>query len=90
MENHWVQVRGTRLPARGVVVTLHTLGSVALLGSLLPCLRTDHASMAALVWVMALAAAALIVAFTLSWRPRVFAPLVAWVHTPEGSPEPRS
>ena len=35
--------------------------------------------MAALVWVMALAAAALVVAFTLSWRPRWLAPLVAWV-----------
>ena len=90
MQTHWEQVRGTRPPARGVVVTLRILGSLALLGSLLLCLRADHASMAALVWVMDSAAAALIVAFTLSWRPRTLAPLVAWVRTPAGSPEPRS
>ena len=41
----------------------------ALLASLLLCLRADHASMAVLVWVMSLAAAALLVAFTLAWRP---------------------
>jgi len=34
--------------------------------------------MAALVWGMALAGSALIVAFTLTWRPRWLAPLVVW------------
>jgi hypothetical protein len=28
---------------------------------------------------MTLAVAALLVAFTLAWKPRVFAPLVAWI-----------
>ncbi len=56
MQTHWEQVRGTRAPARGVIVALRVLGSVALLGSLLLCLRTDHASMASLVWVRALGA----------------------------------
>ena len=43
------------------------------------CLAVDHASMASLVWSMALAGAALAVAFTLSWRPRALGVLVAWV-----------
>lgn len=79
MEAHWQQVRGTPAPARGAVLVLRVLGGAALVLSLLVCLRVDHVSMAALVWVMALAAAALLVAFTLSWRARWLAPLVAWV-----------
>jgi hypothetical protein len=39
--------------------------------------------MAALVWVLTLTAAALTVAFTLAWRPRLLAPLVAWVRPAE-------
>jgi hypothetical protein len=35
--------------------------------------------MAALVWVMGLAAAALAVAFTLTWRPRWLMVLMPWV-----------
>lgn len=34
--------------------------------------------MAALVWCMLLAAGALAVAFTLSWRPQLLRPAVAW------------
>jgi len=35
--------------------------------------------LASLVWVMSLAAAALLLAFTLSWRPRALTPWVAWL-----------
>ena len=80
MEVHWQQVRGPGEPPRaGVVRALRVLGYGAIGTSLLICLRVDHATMAALVWVMAIAGAALAVAFTLSWRPGVLAPLVAWV-----------
>ena len=79
MEVHWHQVRGAQPLSRGTASLLRALGAAALLGSLLICLRVDHVSMAALVWVMALAASALIVAFSFSWRPRWLAPLVAWV-----------
>lgn len=80
MEVHWQQVRGTDAPARpGIARLLRGLGGVALLVALLICLRVDHATMATLVWVMALAGAALAVAFTLSWRPRWLAWLVAWL-----------
>ena len=81
MKAHWHQVRGDASPpARGLVL-LRLLGAAGLLLSLALCLYIDHATMAALVWVMALAGAALCVAFTLSWRPRVLAPLVAWLHS---------
>ncbi len=79
METHWEQVRGTApLPAR-TVRALRLLGAVGLAASLALCLAVDHASMAALVWVMGLAASALAVAFTLSWRPRWLAVLMPWV-----------
>jgi hypothetical protein len=83
MEVHWRQVRSDDVPPRpGVAHTLRVLGAAALLAALLICLRADHASMAALVWVMGLAGSALAVAFTLSWRPRVLAVLVAWAPRP--------
>jgi len=79
METHWEQVRGTApLPAR-TVRALRLLGTVGLGASLALCLAVDHASMAALVWVMGLAASALAVAFTLTWRPRWLAALMPWV-----------
>ena len=79
METHWEQVRGTApLPAR-TVRALRLLGTVGLGASLALCLAVDHASMAALVWVMGLAASELAVAFTLSWRPRWLAALMPWV-----------
>lgn len=79
MEPHWRQIRGNQLLPKRAVWTLRILGSVTLFTSLVLCLLADHPSMAVLVWIMALAAAALVVAFTFTWRPRTFAPLVAWV-----------
>ena len=69
MEVHWEQVHGEvpRSPRR--VRALRILGTLGLVGSLALCLVADHASMAALVWVMALAGAVLIIAMTLAWRP---------------------
>jgi len=82
MEVHWQQARGTHgQPGRGTVIGLRALGVVALLVSLLACLRADHASMAVLVWVMSLTAASVVVALTLAWRPRWLALLVGWVRT---------
>ena len=78
MEPHWRQVRGDVPIKRGTASALRILGTVALGGSLFLCLQVDHVSMASLVWVMSLAAAALIIAFTLAWRPRTLAWLIAW------------
>ena len=55
------------------------LGASALAAGLVLCLAVDHASMAVLVWVMALAGAALVVAFTLAWRARWLGILAPWV-----------
>ncbi|KQV90301.1 hypothetical protein ASD15_23585 [Massilia sp. Root351] len=84
MDSHWEQVRGAQPATPGTVRLLRVLGALAWLAALLLCLRVDHASMAALVWVMALAGSALVVAFTLTWRPRWLAPLVVWARTKAG------
>jgi len=77
MPGHWAQVRPGE--ASGAQVRrLRMLGALGLAAGLGLCLAADHASMAALVWVMALAASALAVAFTLTWRPRWLRAL-AWV-----------
>lgn len=78
MNAHWKQVRNASLSANTVIV-LRSLGCSALFVSLLLCLSVDHASMASLVWVMLLATAAMSIAFILSWRPRLLAPLIIWV-----------
>ena len=80
-EPHWQQVRGseTLTPARQHV--LRTLGSTSIGTSLIICLIADHPTMAALVWIMLLAAGALIVAFTLSWRARWLKFSVAWLQS---------
>lgn len=70
MDAHWPQVFGPRPRARATVPRLRALGAGALSGSLLLCLTVDHPTMAVLVWVMALAGAALAIAFTLARRAR--------------------
>lgn len=79
MDVHWQQVREAQRLSDGMIVLLRVLGVCALVLSLLLCLLADHVTMAPLVWVMSLAAAALIVAFTLAWRPRLLLPFVIWV-----------
>lgn len=70
MAPHWIQVcRDSPLTPRRTAV-LRTAGAASLFVSLLLCLQADHASMAALVWVMALTLGALAVAVLLAWRPR--------------------
>lgn len=72
MDVHWEQVRPDVQTPAGVR-RLRVFGALALAAALALCLVVDHASMASLVWIMALAAAALTVALTLTWRPR-------WLH----------
>lgn len=79
MDVHWKQVCGSRVLSHRRVIVLRTLAVAALLSSLIFCLLADTATMAALVWMMALAIASVFVAYLLSWRPRALAPLVLWV-----------
>jgi hypothetical protein len=79
MEVHWGQVCKDVPVSRVRTRALRTAGALGLLLSLGACLMADHASMAALVWVMLLAVAALSVAFILSWRPRLLTFLLPWI-----------
>ena len=78
MKAHWQQAREQDGPSRSAAFKLRVIGGLALVVSLWLCLQVDHVSMAALVWVMSLTASALIVSFTLNWRPRLLGWLVAW------------
>lgn len=78
MDSHWAQVRGTVACPPALAAGLRWLGAGALAGALVLCLLVDSASIAVLVWLMALAAAALAVAFTLTWRAPLLAFLVFW------------
>lgn len=75
MPVHWEQVAAGMPQPRRAALALRGLGAVGLLGSLALCLAADHASMASLVWVMTLSAAACAVALLLSWRPGWLRPL---------------
>jgi hypothetical protein len=78
MEVHWQQVRGSAPLGRNATIALRVLGASSLAASLLMCLRADHPTMAALVWVMTMTAGAGGVAFLLAWRPRLLWPLAGW------------
>jgi uncharacterized protein DUF3325 len=69
MKPHWAQVRGASAHSASTARKLRFAAAAALLLSLVVCLLVDHASMAALVWVMNVSASALIVAMTLAYRP---------------------
>ncbi|WP_295680341.1 DUF3325 family protein [uncultured Nevskia sp.] len=78
MDVHWKQVCGSASPSPVISKLLRGLGFATLLAALLLCLEADTATMAVLVWMMALAVAAVTVAFVLSWRPRLLAVLLPW------------
>ena len=82
MDTHWEQVHAQHAVPRAVQRLLRTFGSAALLVSLGLCLMTDHASMAALVWIMLLAGAAVLIAMLLAWRPLWLRRV--WPATPAG------
>lgn len=69
MDGHWEQVHGSAPRTAQRIKGLRIVGGGGLVASLLLCLLADHATMAALVWIMVLAAAVLVVAMTLAWRP---------------------
>ena len=78
METHWQQARGAMPRPATLARLLRWLGAVALATALVLCLLADSASIAVLVWLMSLAAGALAVAFTLTWRAPLLAALVFW------------
>ena len=77
MKPHWVQVGAAVPHSRPLARRLRFFGGACLLLSLAVCLIADDASMACLVWIMTLSAAALLVAMTLAHAPRSLAFLAA-------------
>ena len=67
---HFQQVRGQGAHRTGRARGVRTLGYGAAAASLALCLCVDHASIASLVWIMMQTATALLVSFTLAFRPR--------------------
>jgi hypothetical protein len=85
MKSHWQQVLGDRPLTKNAQFGLRLLGASSITTSLLLCVLADHPTMAILVWVMALAISAVLVAFALSWKPALLLPLVAWKNTKSGN-----
>lgn len=81
MDTHWEQVQGPAPAPAPTVRRLRVLGALGLAASLACALMADHPTMAALVWIMALASGALATAFALAWRPAVLRLLVAGLPT---------
>lgn len=73
MKAHWSQVRRNAPHTRETARRLRVMGASALSLSLAASLGADHGSIALLVWIMTLSAAAVIVAMILAYRPRWFA-----------------
>lgn len=67
---HWRQALGEKPLSKSRQKILRILGYAALTFALGLCLRVDHASMAVLVWMMAMSGAAFCVAMLFAWRPR--------------------
>ena len=76
IDMNYARVRNRGTLTAALVTRLRMMGSLALIASLALCLAVDHASMAALVWVMMLATAALVITFTLAWRAHWLAVMV--------------
>lgn len=81
MPVHAVQAWG-RAPKTTAMRLLRGMGVAGLMIALALCLCADHASMAVLVWFMALAGAALLVAFLLASHPRWLRLLAPWIAMP--------
>ena len=68
-----------REPASRGLRTLRVAGAVAIAAALVLCLRVDHATIAVLVWLMALSGAALAVAMLLAARPHWLRAAAPWL-----------
>ncbi len=68
LDVHWRQVHGDARRKLATTPRLRAIGTAGLIISLALCLVVNHASMASLLWVMTLTAAALIIAIVLTWR----------------------
>lgn len=70
LDVHWRQVVAADTKAAAPAASLRLAGALSLAASFVFCLNADHASMAVLVWIMSLAANAVLVAMILAWQPQ--------------------
>lgn len=78
MPVHAQQVWGNHASTR-TSRALRWMGGIGIVAVLALCLAVDHATMATLVWVMAVTGSSLLIAFTLSAHPRWLRVLAPWV-----------
>ncbi|XLZ69769.1 DUF3325 domain-containing protein [Massilia sp. SR12] len=80
MPDHWLQVAGEDRQGHGRS-GLRPAGCAMLVLAFVLCLLRDGPSFGSLLWVMMMGAAALAVALTLTWSPRLLLPLaMLWGH----------
>jgi len=72
---HWRAVVGAVALPRRRVRGLRSIGGTSIALSLILALMRDGSSFGSLLWATAISVAALAVAFTLAWRPRLLRPL---------------
>jgi len=72
---HWRTVIGAAALPRRRVLVLRAIGGALIALSLILSLLRDGPSFGSLLWATAISLAALAVAFTLAWRPRLLRPL---------------
>ena len=71
MDVHWKKVQEGRNTGAHPAKVLRVMGWIGLLVTAILCFLADRPSMAVLVWIMLLAAAAPSVGMLLSWRPQL-------------------
>jgi hypothetical protein len=69
MDGHWWQVHGGSSPSQLTQTLLRVLGASGIVVSGTLCFIADRPSMAALLWIMLMAFAAVSIALTLAWKP---------------------
>ncbi len=86
---HWRAASEAAAPGRIGKLALRIAGGVSLSLALCLALFRDGPSFGALLWTTVISVAALVVALTLSWRPRLLRPLAALVCLlrPDGTQE---
>ncbi len=80
---HRERVHGTNGTVAPVKPAQRAIGFIAIGLSLVACLRSQGAGFGSLLWVLEMAAAAMAVAFTLTWRPHWLRGLGGLVRRPE-------
>lgn len=86
-DRHLARVHKTNRPLLRASLAQRAMGLAMLTSSLPACIAAQGAGFGSLLWVVLMTAAALAVAFTLTWRPQWLRPLAALID-PVGASRP--